>query len=359
MALQETLQKLANETNEPCVSISLNTHRTFPENQQDEIVLKNLIKEAENRVIDEYGKRPAAEVLAKLEKIADKIDHQYNLDSLHIFISKDSEEIIKSTWESRGNVTEVDEKFAVRPLIKAAVRAEEYLILVLTQSGTKLYEALNDSIVKEIREDGFPFPQNPFYITHSDVKSDAKQVDNQIKEYFNRVDKSVVEVHRRLGLNVVVISTADNYSKLLEVADLPKIYIGHDNKNYVSAEEHHIVEQAYEIIKAKQKENRALAIEEIKEAVAKGTVLTDLQEIYQAALDGRGDLLIVHQDYEQPVKMIDDRTFEYIDDSKEPGAIDDIVSLVAWEVFSKKGRVYFTKQDELLDLGKIVLKTRY
>ncbi|WP_172279951.1 hypothetical protein [Chryseobacterium sp. LAM-KRS1] len=359
MSLQEKLQKLANERNEPCVSISLNTHRTFPENQQDEIILKNLIKEAENRVIDEYGKRPAAGVLEKLDHIAGKIDHQYNLDSLHIFLSNDTEEIIKSTWASRGNVTEVEEKFAVRPLIKAAVRAQEYLILVLTQSGTKLYEALNDSIVGEVREEGFPFPQNPFYITHSDVRSDSKQVDNQIKEYFNRVDKSIVEIYKKSNLNVVVISTADNYSKLLEVADIPKIYIGHDNKNYVSADEHHIVEQAYEIIKAKQKESRALAIEEVKEAVSHGTVLTDLQEIYQAALDGRGDLLIVHQDYEQPVKMINERTFEYVDDSKEQGVVDDIVSMIAWEVFSKKGRVHFTQQDELLELGKIVLKTRY
>ncbi|WP_261511171.1 baeRF3 domain-containing protein [Chryseobacterium paludis] len=359
MSLQEKLQKLANERNEPCVSISLSTHRTFPENQQDEIILKNLVKEAENRVIDEYGKRPAAGVLEKLEKIADKVDHQYNLDSLHIFLSKDTEEIIKSTWTSRGNVAEIDEKFAVRPLIKAAVRAQEYLILLLTQNGTKLYEALNDSIINEIREEGFPFPQNPFYITHSDVRSDSKQVDNQIREYFNRVDKSIVEISKKSNLNVIVVSTADNYSKLLEVADIPKIYIGHDNKSYVSAEEHHIVEQAYEIIKARQKESRTLAIEEIKEAVPRGTVLTDLQEIYQAALDGRGDLLIVHQDYEQPVKMVDDRTFEYVDDSKEQDAVDDIVSIIAWEVFSKKGRVHFTQQDGLLDLGKIVLKTRY
>ncbi|NIF04326.1 hypothetical protein F3J23_02635 [Chryseobacterium sp. Tr-659] len=359
MLLKEKLQKLANEQNEPCVSISLNTHRTFPENQQDEIVLKNLIKEAENRVTEEYGKRPATGVLEKLDTIGSKIDHQYNLDSLHIFLSNDTEEIIKSTWKSRGNVVEVDEKFAVRPIIKAAVRAQEYLILVLTQSGTRLYEAVNDAIIKEIREEGFPFPQNPFYITHADVRSDAKQVDNQIKEYFNRVDKSVVEIHKKLDLNVVVISTADNFSKLMEVADLPQIYIGHDHKDYESAEEHHIVEQAYEIIKAQQKEKRTSAIGEIKESVSEGKVLTDLQEIYQAALDGRGDLLMIHKDYEQPVKMIDERTFEYADDSKEPGIVDDIVSIIAWEVFSKKGRVHFTQQDELLELGEIVLKTRY
>lgn len=359
MALKEIVQKLANEKNEPCVSISLNTHRTHPENQQDEIVLKNLLKEAENRVIEEFGKRPAAEVLEKLETIAEKIDHQHNLESLHIFLSKDTEEIVKSPWEARENTVEIDEKFAVRPLVKALGRSEEYLILLLTQSGTKLFEALNDSITTDIREEGFPFPQNPFYITHSDVRSDGKQVDNQIKEYFNRVDKSVVEIYKNTGLKVIVIATEDNYSKLLEVADQPNIYIGHDNKNYSESQEHHIVEQAYEIIKLKQKEARTLAIEDIKASAAQGKVITDLQEIYQASIDGRAELLVVHQDFEQAVKMINDRTFEYAEDAKEAGVVDDIVSTIAWEVLSKNGTVHFTTQEELLDLGNIALKTRY
>ncbi|PQA95900.1 hypothetical protein B0A69_05895 [Chryseobacterium shigense] len=359
MSLQEKLQNLASENTGLAVSISLNTHRTFPENQQDEIVLKNLIREAENRVIDEYGKRPAAGVLEKLEKLEGKINHQYNLDSLHIFLSNETEEIIKSTWKSRDNLVEVDEKFSVRPLIKAVGRVQEYLILLLAQSGTKLYEAMNDAIITEIHEEGFPFPQNPFYITSAEVRSDAKQVDNQIKEYFNRIDKAVVEIHKKTGMEVIVISTSDNYTKLLEVADLPAIYIGHDNKNYSEAEEHHIVEQAYEIIKEKQKEDRKAAIEEVKEAVSQGMVLTDLHEIYQAALDGRGELLIIHQDFEQPVRLTDDRSFEYAEDSKEPGVVDDIVSIISWEVLSKNGKVHFTTQEELLDLGKIVLKTRY
>lgn len=359
MSLQEKLQKLAVEINEPSVSISLNTHRTLPENQQDEIVLKNLIKEAENRVTEEFGKRQASSVLEKLENISGKINHRHNLESLHIFLSDETEEIIRSTWPTVNNTVEIDSKFAIRPLVKDAVRSQEYLILVLAQNGTRLLEATNDKVTKEIYEEGFPFPENPFYITHSDMRSDSKQVDNQVKEYFNRIDKSVVEIHKKTGLEVVVISTADNYSKLLEVADIPGIYVGHDHKNYSESDEHHLVEQAYEIIKAKQKEGRTQAIEELREAVSHGKVLTDLQEIYQAALDGNGDLLIVNQSYQQPVKLTGERTFEYVKDSKEPGIVDDIISIISWEVLSKKGRVHFTDQKELLDLGEIVLKTRY
>lgn len=57
--------------------------------------------------------------------------------------------------------------------------------------------------------------------------------------------------------------------------------------------------------------------------------------------------------------MKGERTFDYIEDPLTPGAIDDITSDIAWQVLEKKGRTVFTTQDEIKDLGKIVLKTRY
>ena len=97
----------------------------------------------------------------------------------------------------------------------------------------------------------------------------------------------------------------------------------------------------------------------MKEAVGQGVVLTDLQEIYQASLDGRGDLLIVRSDHAQPVYMTGDRTFDLVKDSSSLGVKDDIISDIAWNVLSKNGRVIFTLQDEIKELGDVVLKTRY
>lgn len=93
--------------------------------------------------------------------------------------------------------------------------------------------------------------------------------------------------------------------------------------------------------------------------MAQGTVLTDLQEIFQASIDGRGDILIVHHDFSQSDIMTGDRTFKLTDDRTKPDAIDDISSDIAREVLSKKGRVFFATQDEIKDLGNIVLKKRY
>nr|WP_305051579.1 hypothetical protein [Elizabethkingia bruuniana] len=153
--------------------------------------------------------------------------------------------------------------------------------------------------------------------------------------------------------------TEDNYSKLLQVADIPKIYNGYHSINYNDTATHTIAAQAWKLIQEIQKTERAESISEVKEAVAQGTVLTDLQEIYQAALDGKGDLLIIHHDFSQPVLMRGDRNFDIVTDLSLPNVIDDITSNIAWEVFSRNGRVIFTAQDEIKELGDIVMKTRY
>jgi hypothetical protein len=180
-----------------------------------------------------------------------------------------------------------------------------------------------------------------------------------VREFLNKVDKAVVKVHQETGLNCVVICTEDNYSRLMQVADKPGIYHGYDNIDYNNISTHHIAKQGWKMIKELQQKRRIEAISEMKEAVAQGTVLTDLQEIYQAVIDGRGELLIVHQDFAQPVIMTSDRTFDLVADSSQHEVIDDITSNIAWEVLSKKGRVVFTELDEIKDLGEIVLKTRY
>jgi hypothetical protein len=359
MTIKNKLEKLAAEKNAPCVSISLNTHRTHPQNAQDEILLKNLLNDAEERVIAEFGKRGVASLLDKIESISSEIDVNYNLDSLHIFLSNDTTEILRSALPVSHNEVHISETFAIRPLIKVFNRSEEYLILLLSQSGVHLYTAINDGITSEIRNDDFPFSEIGHYMAHSNKSRDTNHVDNTIQEFLNKVDKALMKVHNETHLNCVVVSTKDNYNGLLQMADKPKLYLGLalvDNHNVAHD---HIVKQTWEVIKVLQKESRTNAVGELKEAVSKGTVITDLQEIYQAAKEGRGDLLAVSQDFEQPVLMTSDKSFKIVNDVTLPNVIDDITSNIAWEVLSKKGRVVFLDGDQLQGLGNIALKTRY
>lgn len=359
MTIKQTLEKLAAVQEEACVTISLNTHRTHPDNAKDAIVVKNLLKEAKDRVISEFEKRPASSLLENLEAVETEIDNNHNLESMHIFISNDIKEVVKSTWPVPADTVHISNSFAIRPLIKAYNRSEEYILLVVSQSGVNAYEALNDSVRYEFKNDDFPFSESGFYNTHHDKGSDAKHVDDLVREFLNRVDKAVGKIVEQTGLHCVVLCTEDNYSRLMQVADKPSVYHGYAAIDYNKMAPHQIVQQSWEMIKELQSTRRTTAIGEMKEAVAHGKVLTDLQEIFQAATDGRGDLLIVQQNFAQPVQMTGERNFEWVTDASMPGVIDDITSTIAWEVLSKNGRVIFTSQEDLSELGEIVLKTRY
>ncbi|GHE33991.1 baeRF3 domain-containing protein [Sphingobacterium griseoflavum] len=359
MISKNELKRLAEAKGAPCVTISLNTHRSHPENLKDEITLKNFVKEAKERVVAEFGKKTTADLLDKLDQVSGQVHRDYNLDSLHVFVSNDTMEIVQSIWTTRLEGVQISEHFALRPLIKMYVQEQDYMIMTLTQGGVNLYLAQNDHIESEVINDDFPLSENPHYLTNAEQASDGKRVDNMVKEYFNKVDKALGKMANDNGLSCVVICTEDNYSKLMQVADHPARYMGYTQIDYNNLSKHQIASQAWKFMLDIRREREQQAVEELHAATGAGLLFTDLQEIFQASMDGRADLLVVESDFSQSVVMADDRSFSLVEDATAAGAIDDIVSVIAWQVLSQNGRVVFAQENSLGSLGKIALKTRY
>lgn len=358
MALQQQLNELAEQQSKISVTLSFNTHRTHPDSAQDTIVLKNLVSEAKDSVLQRFEKREAQPVLDKLDELASLIDVRYNLDSLHVFISRETLSIVRSPWSVEKNSVTVGERFAIAPLLKMANRNFEYYVLVLSQNGAQVFDVVEDKVVNEVKNDEFPF-DNPLFIPEAVRRSDARTVDNHVREYFNHVDKGAVKLYNETGTPFLVISLEENYTTLQQVADKKQIYLGHSPIDYNNLSAHELAKQAWSKVAEIQHQERAHAIEHLMAGVSQGRVLTDLQEIYRAALDGNGELLIVHQDFQQAAKKVGERDIELIDKQDGSPLDYDIVSAIAWNVRSKNGRVVFTQQNQLKDLGDIALLTRY
>ncbi len=342
------LEKLATERSYPCVTISMNTHRTFPENLEDIKELEKLRKEARDHVVNEFGQLEVKVLLERIDSLAEQIDVNYNLDSLHIFLSGITTEIVKSSWPILKNTVSVGENFVIKPLIKDFNRIEEYLILVLSQSDVRLLKAINDSISVEIKDDDFPFKG-----------SDGKRTDSQNGEFFNQIDKALVKIYNKTDMNIVVVCTENNWSRLMQVADKPSIYYGPVSINQNGTPNSSLASEAWKTVVAIQEEGRTQAIREMQDAKREGKVFTDLLEIFMAVKAGRGDLLITHDEYHQAVKMNGQYSFHSVEDLTLPGVIDDITSDLAWDVISKKGRAIFTNSEEFKSIGNIALKVRY
>lgn len=66
------LRLLAKITGDPCVTITLPTHRTSPENRQDPLRVKDMVEQAGTRLLAGFSKREIAPLLANLEKLLDR-----------------------------------------------------------------------------------------------------------------------------------------------------------------------------------------------------------------------------------------------------------------------------------------------
>src|SRR5690625_4176098 len=143
------LERIASDNSNPCDTISMKTHRTTPDNQKDEIRLKNLVKEASERLTNEFGKREEVNgLLKKLNEIPETYDFKQSLDSLHIFLSNETFEIVKSPWTVTKNRVQISDGFDIKLLIIMENRMAEYVILFLSKGSAGLLNVEIDNIIE-------------------------------------------------------------------------------------------------------------------------------------------------------------------------------------------------------------------
>lgn len=359
MNAHKLLNLLIDSTSEINVTISLNTHRTFPDNQNDAIKLKNFISEAKKRLLEEFNQRDLENTLRYLDEVQEEVDVNYNLDALHIFVSDSKKEIFRSGWSTDQEGVHIGKLFAVKPLIKEMTRLSEYAVLLLSAGAAELLMANNDAIIEEIDEDIFPVTDNPFLKSDPIRQSDSKYQDERLAEFFNLVDKAINRIDDLDSLQVVVVASEDNYTKLMQVADQPKKYMGYISLDQSSVNKTTIGKSTWEFMKDQHKIQEENYFSELEQAVGAGLVLTDLQEIYQACLDGRADLLIIEEDFKQSVILQGEREISLENSIGGVDVIDDFGGLLALKAFEKNGRFVLVNQIPNPEFRPIVLKVRY
>ncbi|HMQ05722.1 MAG TPA: hypothetical protein PKC30_00405 [Saprospiraceae bacterium] len=354
-----TLKQLKDIHSECCVTILLNTHRTRPDNQRDPILLKNLVKDAESRLFDDYDKRFAKSILDRINQLVDGIDHNHNLESLVLFVNEEIAEYARLPISLENRVV-IDETFATRELVRALNQQEAYYVLALSRDEARLIEAFNDKVVLELGKP-FPIQNKTLYSTDRMQMTMAQGQDNLIEEFFNRVDKDVNKIRHDNPLPVLVCTEERNYHHYLKVADHKNTIIGHLNKNRNSEKDHAIVREAWPIVKQVNKERNEARLSELKIAVGSGKFLSDYGDIWKAILEGRGQTLFVQEGLFQPARMISDLEIALVsaEERDKKGIIDDIVDEMIENTMRLGGDIVFLPGDELNKFQGLALITRY
>ncbi len=351
------LEKLKDVSADCCVTIILQTHRTFPDSDKDSIVLKNLIKEAEARLQEGYPKKIATDIIQKINDLAENINHRHNLESLVIFANENFIEFVRLPIHVENRVV-IDTTFATRDLIRAIHQQVGYYVMVLSRDKARLIEAFDDKVVEEIT-DGFPVLNLDLKPAQGIEGSIANRKTNLNLEFFNRVDKELVEVLKANPLSVIICTEESNFAEYLKIADRKEKIVGHLNGNRMQEAAHHIVDAAWPIAKQLNEEKIQERLSELHQAVNTHNFFTDYNEIWRAVNDGRGKTLFVKQGYFQPARLKCDEIELVSPGNSIQGNVDDIIDEMIERNLRSGGDTVFVHNGDLETFQGLALVTRY
>jgi hypothetical protein len=213
------LTKLLTDHEPPCISLYQPTHRHHPDNQQDPIRYRNLLKEMDISLREKYPAREVRSLVEKFQALAhDERFWNHRTDGLAILSASETFDI----FELQRPVKEllvVADSFHLKPLLRILQSADRYQILCLTLHEARLYEGNRDTL------DAVELTEVPATLTealgdeltepHLTVASygmgaggggqamrhghgaKANEVDIDRERFFRVIDRAILEHHSR------------------------------------------------------------------------------------------------------------------------------------------------------------------
>ncbi|MES1024611.1 hypothetical protein ABN584_17105 [Gloeocapsa sp. BRSZ] len=299
-----------------CVSIYMPTHKLGTQTQQDPIRFKNLIKEAEDKLI-EGGMRPqdARDMLARAQQLDDYQFWQHQSDGLAIFIADN----FFGYYQVPLNFDElvvVTDRFHLKPLLQLLTNDGRFYLLALSQNQIRLFQGtrysvseidLKDvpqSIAEALRYDD-PEKQLQFHtgtaqggggdraaIFHGQGAGEDDQKEN-ILRYFRKVDSGIQELLKNQHCPLVLAGVEYLFPLYKEANNYP--YLIEDgvtgNPDIAKPEELHA--QAWEVVQPHFEKNQQELVERYQELAGTGQTSDNILEVVPAAYFQRVDSLFV------------------------------------------------------------------
>ena len=153
---KDELRLLIDKGKAPCLSIYMPTHKAGAEVQQNSIRLKNLLKEAEDRLV--AGGRRAADVEKLLEPVQTLVKNnpfwRQQSTGLALFLCPGFFRYYRLPVGFLPSVV-LAERFNIKPLLPLFNTEGRFYVLALSQKDVRLLECTRYS-VKETRPEGVP-----------------------------------------------------------------------------------------------------------------------------------------------------------------------------------------------------------
>lgn len=336
----------------PSVTITLPVHRTHPDNEKDPIRLKNLVSDAVGRLQEEFGKRETADIVEAIHKLADGVDHAHNLDGLVIFASNDYHASFQLPFRVPERVS-IEDNFLTRDLVYAMNRSPLYWLVVLNEHGSRLFMGRKDAL-SEVEEYGFPFSIEGDTANASPSQDISHVRDQMVTDKMREVGEALAEAQKAVDAPVVVAGVDRNIGHFREGArnsDEVMLYVhsGQGNDN-----EHELAKNIWPQVREALHDVRQKIFAELDHAKGNKVFVGGLNEVWQAAVDGRVDTLVIEENLHIAAEVsADGRKLTVLEEgfAASESTYDDIVDEMIEKVLAAGGRVRFVDDGALRAAG--------
>jgi hypothetical protein len=366
--MDHILDKLMAEKKGPCLSVIIPQHRLSREKMQNPEILRKAVRKARSLL---NRKRLPSIMVENLDKLTMQFASDYAIEGLGMFISPRTAELVGFPFPVNERII-VDSSFETRDLLYLKQLSAPYCVLVLGRKKISLYSARGDEL-DEIKDGHFPFVYEEEYeYTRPSLGSSfgysrkgmAKDKSTMVKvrtqSFFGEAGRYVALFLGKTRLPLIIAGAKSSMSEFKLQPEVAGRISGEVSGSF---EEYNFQDLRSKVLRSfikYEQEEIKNKIREFRENDVPDRVAKGIQEVWTAAQEGRGQVLLVEKDYARPAYLCSGDPVLYLRPPRKkyvrvPDAIDEIIETV----LDKGGAVLFTGNNKLKPLDSIALWLRY
>jgi hypothetical protein len=323
---KKLIQELLTTNKETCLSLYMPTHRSHPENLQDPIRFKNLIKQLEESLLQKYSSGEVKIYLEPLEALVDDNSlWNHTSNGLAVFSATGLFKIV-GLPVSVDELAMVADSFHTKPLRQYLQSTDRYHVLGLSLHEIRLFEGNRHSLSEvELTSD------TPKTITealgdeltdkHTTVASYGgsggesssmhhghggknEETEKDAERFFRVVANTIYEHFTKpSGWPLILAALPEHNSLFQKVNKNPLLLSRSITINPTSVSIDKLVTLAWEIMEPEYNQKLDSFSSRFEQAKANGKGSDDYKEVAVAAVEGRVDTLIVEANRIIPVRI--------------------------------------------------------
>jgi hypothetical protein len=323
---KELLNELQLIEQAPCLSLYMPTHRSHPDNLQDQIRFKNLVKQMEGSLLLKYSASEAQKHLEPFETLVDDNDFwNYTSDGLAILSSDNLFKVIRLPI-ALEELAVVADSFHTKPLRKYLQSSDSYHVLGLSLHEVRLFEGNRHSLIEIVILPGVPKTitdalGDELTDKHTTVASyggsggvsssmrhghGGKNEETEIdaERFFRVVADAVAEhISKPTGWPLVLAALPEHHSLFQKVNKNALVIPNGIMINPASVSLDKLVTLAWEAFEPVYALKLNSLTDRFEQSSADGKGSDDYKEVAVAAVEGRVDMLLVEADRIIPVRI--------------------------------------------------------